>query len=36
MGWFIAGCLVGWFVPQPDWKALGAKILSFVTTRGLK
>jgi len=34
MGWLIAGVLLGWFVlPQPEWKALGAKVLAWVVTR---
>ena len=33
MGWFLAGLIVGWFVPQPDWKALGAKIVARLTQK---
>lgn len=33
MGWFLAGLIVGWFVPQPDWKALGARLVTWWTTK---
>ncbi len=36
MGWFVAGLVVGWFVPQPDWKVLGSKVWTMIVTRGLK
>jgi hypothetical protein len=26
--------IVGWFVPQPDWKMVGAKILALFTLKG--
>ena len=26
MGWFLLGLVVGWFVPQPDWKKVGTHL----------
>lgn len=36
MGWFLAGLVVGWFVPQPDWKAVGARLVKWWTERKTK
>ncbi len=30
MGWFLLGLVVGWFVPQPDWKKVGAYLTGLL------